>query len=461
MGKLFYLDALTEARKDELRNTGDGCYTYDLRSANAETVDRMSRGFSAEATRILAGRIVILGTFPEDGNLRAFPIPEQFTEAEARAVALGSFRLSALGSSYSCLYNNSLLSKTAICLECGKTFTARPASHTCGEVSCSFCGRAITTAEEKGAHMCLDCATRQAYKIHGYHNRPNRGNPIFSRPEKRDVLQHIGGEIEVDGGNGYLDEGDTKVFSSILNTNPFRPFIEFERDGSLNGGVECITAPTTWDDFKKKGKAIAEFYREANARTGGKGFLNKNGLHFHLDARFFDDGTSEGVAKARILIEYMVYKYFDFFQAISGRKSGAFGYAKKKIGVDGIASASMNATDRDRYYAVNTTGSRTIELRFFGGKINSCEGFFACLDFAQAIGRWAKATDFAVASKHTPLALVRYLKNKENTLYYLNHLRADRVRTEEGERILNAFKTELEKAMEREEEARARRGANA
>lgn len=462
MSKVFDLQTLSPTRRRDLRTRGDGSYTFDLRNVPADALDRASKGFSAAALSLMSGRFVIFETFYDgsDGSIeqrRATPIPEQFNESERAIVACGSFNLSALDRrTGGATFGNSLFERRAICLDCGKVWREMPARHRCGEILCG-CGNELTTDDEKRALRCTACAIKAAYNIYGYHGRPNRGNPLFSNPEKRATLPHIGAEIEIDGGCVHLSTKETRELSAILNHDPFRPFIQFENDGSLCGGVECITQPTTYDGYRKRGAAITAFYQKA-VDVGGA-FDRRNGLHFHIDRAFFDDGTAESGAKAAVLLDYMFYKYFDFFAAISGRKAGCFSYARKKSGVDGLASAALKVWDNEHSNAVNGSGSNTIEIRIFGGRIATGQDFFAALDIVQAAARWAKATTLATASKATPESLVKYLKNPENVLTYLYGLRGDRQKTAAGEKGIETFKDALQTAIDKAAERRERGNA--
>ena len=202
----------------------------------------------------------------------------------------------------------------------------------------------------------------------------------------------------------------------------------------LRDGIEVITAPTTWAGFKKQD--FPSFYTYAN--THGD-FNKRNGLHFHFDRAFFATEDRDNALKAAVLIDLMVYKYFDFFATICRRPAGQFNYAYKKEGVRNLLTASTNNANRAHSMAVNQSGENTIELRIFGGYIKTAADFYAALDIAQALARWAKAAPLSTADKATPCALVKYIKDPPAVLDFVKNPHEAAPRTANGDALLKDF----------------------
>lgn len=452
MSKIFNLSMLNEARQTEVMTKASGSYTVDFRETNADDLARASKGYTNEALAVMVGRVVIMESFTETDSIgrrtfRLTPIPEQFTEAEAALMVGGSFSKTALSNRYVFLHDNGLFQYVCICLECGKAFAYDAPRHECNGRGCRECGATLTTEEARMGRVCIACAKARLGKIYSYHHRPNRSNPIFDRPDKRASVCHFGAEIEIAGTAHTYTTADAVALSGILNENPFKPFIEFERDASIDDGIECITAPTTWDGFAKRRNALKAFYDKA--REQGGRFDRKNGLHFHIDREFF--GGYDASIEASIFIELMVYKYFDFFSAISRREAGRFGYASKKDGVTNILTAARHSTYQDHSNAVNAGGGATIELRIFGGHIDCADDFFGALDITQALARWAKNATIAIAQKATPNDLVKYLKDPANTLKFIENAHSNRPRTDSGEAMMAGFITAIKAKLEAKE----------
>lgn len=447
MAKIFNLLTLSSERKAAMMN--GGVRVFDFRGASVSRLDECSRGFDGDALRVLASRFVVLEYNVEDGRL--YPAPEQFTDSERATIASGSFNYEAVTRRYAWMYGNELFSYCAMCLDCGKVFQAatRAAAHDCREVCCACCGEVLTTDNEKRAGRCSSCQAGMIGRKFRYHGRPNRHTPKFERPDEREAHLHGGAEIEIDGGlhpcGGFTDD-DTAELSRIINADIWSPLMEFEDDCTIRNGVECITAPMTFEGLWKRRDALNAFYRRA-MELGGN-FEKVNGLHVHIDRAFFG-ADEEAQGKAAVLIDFMVYKFFDFFKAISRREAGEFYYARKKGSVTGLYTAAANVRDVDHYYAVNGGNSATIEFRFFGGHISTGDEFLAVFDIVQAVARWAKNTGFAAADKATPCDVVKYLKRVHNTRKFVAEAIDERPITAEGEAMRTAFLAKCDERIER------------
>lgn len=447
MSNIFNFSTLSRSRIYAITAGNHGSYTFNFTRATADRLDQLSTGFPRAALEAMAGHFVVMESRGEYGRLN--PVPEQFPEAIRPLLEGASFNKRALFDYIRPALDNGLFESTrvAICLDCGKTFTAIPASHTCGAVECACCGRPITNELETRLNKCAHCIMIALGKIYDYHHRPLRLSPLFEKDEARGDDLHMGAEIEIDGCNrgDSFDDDDAQAFSAILNTGK-RPFVEFEHDSSLDGGIECITQPTTFAGLWKMRDKLRAFYNKAYDLDGD--FSRANGLHFHLDRAFFGRDAEEA-GKACVLIDLMVYKFYDFFMAISRRERGVTRYASKKEGVTGLYSAFKNVGWQEHFLAVNGSGSNTIELRFFGGHIATGDDFLAAADIAQAIAVWAKKTTIAGAANCTPADLVKYLRKPENVLAFVNGAIPERAITADGEAGIKAFKEAIEARLAR------------
>lgn len=309
------------------------------------------------------------------------------------------------------------------CTSCGFITTDKAAAeaHRCVEPSraCCACGGAIPLRKRRaGAILCPRCARTQAAALYSYHSRPHRSEPLFTAPDARASRLHIGAEIETECKHGKSEREMAAAFSELLNKDPYRPRAAFESDGSLrNGGVEVITAPMTWSEWTALYDAIKGVYTyTARAHTS-----EACGVHFHIDAAYFGDAAEA----ARVKLDFMFNAFFnDFWQPLSGRE-GTSHYAIPKD-FDGAKKSVIRATccsligRGERYCAVNLTGSRTIEVRLFGGGgIDNVDAFFAALDLVQAVARWAKRVSEAAFVRATPRDIVPYLRDVRRVMRYM------------------------------------------
>lgn len=465
MKKLFLFNSLTAERREQIRSTAKGAYLFDFRAVTAEQLFLKSRGLSISACGILAGKWILFETMREtaaDGLsvVRAIPVREQFTREEWAKLDGGSLRLQAIAARYYYLLGNALIDGFtpfhAFCTKCGKIFkTASEASaHKCGAATCQKCGKELKTREEKSHLLCTACACARVEMIYGYHDRPTKGAPVFEYPDKRENAPHLGPELEMYGGkrDSEMSNEEASILSKTINKKPFAPCVWFEHDSSIDGGIECIFEPFTLAGLEKRAAEIDALYIKAD-EIGGE-FDVKNGLHFHIDRKYF--GTdSETRTKAAVLIDLLVYKYYDFFSAISRRRRGEFFYACKKDSVSGIFTAAANVNNHAHRYAVNGGGEHTIEIRIFGGKIACVDDFLAAADIVQAIARWAKNATMATAERATPCDIVKYIKNAGRAAAFCENARADREITTTGEAMRAEFIRVLKEAEEKREALRA------
>lgn len=307
------------------------------------------------------------------------------------------------------------------CTKCGQIFSTPEAAarHKCVKISastrvCALCGSVL--ADNNKNRLCPDCQRDCNAKIYGYHDRPNRSRVLFSNPDKRAKYVHIGAEIETNAAAGICAKTLASRADSIFNADPYAPVIAFEHDGSLGeNGVEMITQPLTYRRFKAMYNNINDLYTAPERAHTSEAC----GLHFHIDREFFEGADMA----AAIKIDFMINAYFrEFWNAASGRAheshyAGKKDMPEKKTPLT-VTAASIRNTDR--YFAVNVGSRQTIELRLFGGGgMDSATAFFAALDLAQAVARWAKRVGDTAFTRATPLDLIPFLRDRMTVATYL------------------------------------------
>lgn len=439
MKKTLNIEALRNAYN---RHAGEGRGLYLVTIPPTPTlVFGKSRGWTMEDCELLTTRKYALAVLrlDDDCENRLFLVRENFRADEwgdgLTTLATGSFKPSAViydpaNCACDCFFG--------LCLDCGQWLTS-DARHTCGHPSaptCNDCGTRLTTKEAKEHGVCPECMRKNIARIASYHHRYTRsaGKTFFAQEANRANACHIGVEVELETANGYASPtADIAYFDELLNTNPYRPRIEFESDGSLSGGCEIISQPATAYDYEREGDKWRALYNYANANDYI--FGKHNGVHFHLDRAFFGDGKKQLLA--RFAIEYIIYKHFDFFQAISRRRAGNFGYARKKDSADTLTGAIMYANETTRYHAVNVENCHTIELRFFGGYINTGDDLLACIDLVNALAKWAKwASEGGLGriEKADLLQMLKHIRNPRNVARFILGAGSYRLMNEASER---------------------------
>ena len=413
-------------------------------NTTAQRLYEVSRGYSLEALERLAGKWVLL---VYDANTDRYTIDtEQMAFVYGRAYASdaftsGSFNRNALAN-ISGLQSATGRSPTRhyFCTACEQVCSNQ---HRCGEVFCPSCGRPITTKAEKERGLCEACMRRQISGIYGYHGRPNRSRPTFEKPHLRDSYAHLGVELEIPANTSRMRDHWSEI-DAVLNPDTFSAVWRYENDSSIGSGVECIPEPLTLKGWNAHRESIDEAYNLA--KSYGARFGRSNGLHVHIDRAYFGEPGSEEMARGVLLVSYMVYRFYEFFKAISGRECDCFGYTRGKE-VKGLLTTAEANRYPDHFDAVNLAGANTIEVRVFGGHIDTADKFLAVVDIVNALARWAKSAGLGQAETMTPAHLVRYINNPERVLAFVSNPNANAYTSREAEAIKADFIAALNKKI--------------
>ena len=417
MKRFYNFKKLSATEKAELMHTDGGFYLLDFSQATAQRLAQASKGFTAEALELLAGRkiVPVVKLYTQTAGARFYLWGKGFTAEERRILKGGSFGGS---TSLPTRANNAALSYVW-CTKCGRGFSSLDEyrAHRCHDdrPKCADCGAILKTPTEKRAGRCTACAKTKCATVYSYHGNPAHRSPRITNENREDFLT-VGAEIEIGGGGEIYRCSSVPFLSETVNADPFRPMFHFETDGSIQNGVECISRPLSVREWKNARKKIKTFYSVA-VYKGGK-FATCNGLHFHLDRTFFNG--SDGIP----LMEFFIYKHFPELLYLSGRAIGGSDYATAKHSADTtlIKSILQYGRSTSRYHAVNTENLYTVELRFFGGHLDCAENFYGALELVNALAKWAKNATLIGASRATLSSIVPYINDAGAVLAHIENL---------------------------------------
>jgi hypothetical protein len=142
-----------------------------------------------------------------------------------------------------------------------------------------------------------------------------------------------------------------------------------KHDGSINSGFEIVTAPASLDVARQR---WGHFLRNRPEHLEA----GRNGLHVHVSRR-----PLGRLAVGKIASFVNASENSPFITAIAGR-SGVH-WARR------YDKPVSRAESREKYEAVNTSRSSTIEFRIFHSTLNA-ERMIARLEFVVALCRWCK-----------------------------------------------------------------------
>lgn len=265
---------------------------------------------------------------------------------------------------------------------------AAEVEHRSSRRSCSRCGESYSESEDdnmalprEDRDLCPSCRKRRY--VTPYHRYAPHLN--FHQTESDDNL-YLGVELEVD--NGGQRDAEAATILDIMNENENDFMVYCSRDGSLNNGIEIITAPATLNYHK----TLKTKYKKLFKRLIRDGYRSHNtstcGIHVHFSRAFFGENEEECVTK----LLYLVERFWDEIVIFSRRDYTALEHFAKKTDTDPKDFMRIwNKTDNHdgRYFAVNITNKNTIELRMFRGTLNY-DSFMAILYFVDSLARICK-----------------------------------------------------------------------
>ena len=186
-----------------------------------------------------------------------------------------------------------------------------------------------------------------------------------------------------------------------------------KRDGSLeeqNGGFEICTAPSTYKFLKDRFSQMfnSNYWTDENGSTYVKGWNTScAGLHIHINKK-----ALRPLEVGKMLVFINEKKNKRFIEDIAGRNMNRWCKSETKNVKDG------QYQNDDRYQAVNTSNSNTVELRIFRSNVSEY-GFMRALEFTDALVHYLKQTSLKEQSLNYK-AFVNYMKKPEVRCEYPN-----------------------------------------
>ena len=237
-------------------------------------------------------------------------------------------------------------------------------------------------------HDCNDVGNL----IHEYDYRPR---PHFFGEGK----YHFGFELEVESNHDSRREGAEYVINR-LGSHAY-----LKRDGSLNNGFEIVTHPHTLDEYQKKFNwscmnGLSERgYRSWHTRTCG--------LHVHVSRTAFGVVKKrEDVLKAQsheLRFIKLIYDNQRQIQRLAGRSSSYAKFNDK----GNLAARVKYGTQDDRYEAVNSQNSETLEVRVFKGSLKPAR-ILSAIELVHASVEYTR--DLKVTGSNRALQWIKFVR---------------------------------------------------
>lgn len=292
----------------------------------------------------------------------------------------------------------------------------------------------LINTDGEHSNLCISCADRQRDEYEKFNNLISyKGNTMtfngktYPRYVYDDGIEdydyepyfqmfgeglHLGAEIEVDkGGESNLA---CNIACNIMSYDN-NVFTYGMHDGSLNDGFEIGTMPATLDVHKQVAyKDAFQFLTSSGYRAHD---TDTCGIHIHFD-RSFLGATHQTINTKVAYLTYILEHNWEKVKKFTRRNYHELNrWAPKKdllqdIYADddeeAIVSKWRSKYDNDKYVAVNTQHSNSIELRIFRGTLDY-NSYMSILEFVDNLVHLTKGiTNITQAQQVTFADIINY-----------------------------------------------------
>lgn len=259
-----------------------------------------------------------------------------------------------------------------------------------------------------GTHPeCPGCRASARTRIRGYSNRT-----ATDLPPEEDVPIKFGIELEVGCDRGYGLDRCTPVMADALDAGvggDFTEYAVFKHDGSLEScnGFEIVTRPDSPRVHKRVWNgALAEASVRKHLSSYDNGYC---GMHIHVSRE-----PLSPLWVGRMLVFLNSEACRPLVTAVAGRPSNRYTtFGDKKL-TDGRFGRG-----HDRYEALNTSGTHTVEFRIFRGTLNR-ESFIKNIEFVEAVIDFCRPASRSLADAGDPARFMEFV-SKSRSSYPLLH----------------------------------------
>jgi hypothetical protein len=248
-------------------------------------------------------------------------------------------------------------------------------------------------------HDCNDVGSL----IHDYSYRPR---PHFFGDGK----YHFGFELEVESRYDSRRVGAEYVIDKVGS------HAYLKHDGSLSNGFEIVTHPHTLDEYQKK------FNWSCISGLSTRGYRSWNtstcGLHVHVSRTAFGNVTrTSEILKAQaheLRFIKLIYDNQRQIERLAGRSSSYARFNDKGK----LAARVKYGQQDDRYEAVNSQNSETLEVRVFKGSLKP-ERILSAIELVHASVEYTR--DLKVSGSNRALKWINFVRFvADNEITYPN-----------------------------------------
>lgn len=275
--------------------------------------------------------------------------------------------------------------------------------------SCESCGvpedkaamyNAYIIKDDKHQHFCESCHRKKfGNQLDGHNHRP-ADMPYFSSPfDRYGKTYYMGIEIETELRKEILADSSSKRQKySVATAKQIKSDMFFyKRDGSLDSsGVEIVSYPFTYAFLKHRGWRELSRVAEGFVKSGFSSFASGAcGIHVHVSKHAIKDVNS---------LKTWFHANQVYIKKISQRR-GDNRYCQYEPG-------------NDKYRAINSSPSETVEFRIFRGNLKPSR-ILKNIEFVAAVIEFWNARNLQAAHYPTFSDFAEFVKTKKDTYPYL------------------------------------------
>jgi hypothetical protein len=275
---------------------------------------------------------------------------------------------------------------------------------------CSECGHSynledMNCDEENNSYVCDAChnscirSARYKPKYHYY------STPI-------DDKLFIGIELEIESSNSLNALAEEVIEKGV-------GMFYCKNDGSLQHGFEIVSHPRTLEHWRKN-KTIMEQIITHLKQNKTTSYDNKRcGLHIHLNRKCIADSDIYKMHRFFNVNSTQIYKFSRRTKEQISRWCNIVPYKSK---VSAIKDGYYDFPRGNKYLAVNSCHSSTVEIRIFRGTLNY-NRLYACLQFCHSIVYFVKEYSISSIEYNSWDKYIDYLKRHQEYNHLLTFLK--------------------------------------
>lgn len=212
------------------------------------------------------------------------------------------------------------------------------------EWSCDDCGHSMQEGDDH------ECFRHRNSLIYDYSYKPN--NPRFFG----EADYHFGLEIEVeDIDENGIEEGAQIVLDALDDR------VYIKHDSSLNDGFEIVSEPHSFEQLEN---LDWDFLRKLRSHGYRSWDTNTCGIHVHVSRTAFRNAGKHSEAH-ELRFQKLIYDNASQVRTIAGRSSSYAQFQDK----GNLVMKVKHGQSADRYEAINSQNTATLEVRVFRGSL--------------------------------------------------------------------------------------------